>query len=47
MTMAVAEGSLRVMKGLLTPDRHFMSHDSQIGCLLAIINGDVNKHIPS
>ena len=41
----VAEGSFRIMKGLLTPDRRFMSHDSQTGYLLAMINGDVNKHI--
>ena len=35
------------MKGLLTPDRHFMCHDLQIGYLFAMSNGDVNKRIPS
>ena len=44
---AVAEGSFCIMKGLLTPDPCFMSHDSQIGYLLALINGDVKKRIPS
>ena len=47
MTTTVAEGSFGILKGLLTPDRRFMSHDSQIGYLLAMINGDVNKGIPS
>ena len=47
VTMTVAEGSFRIMKGLLTPDRRFMSHDSQIGYLLAMMNGDVNERIPS
>ena len=47
VTMSVAEGSFRIMKGLLTPDRSFMSHDSQLGYLLAMINGDVNKRVPS
>ena len=47
VTTTVAEGSFRIMKGPLTPDRRFMSHDSQIGYLLAMINGDVNKRIPS
>ena len=35
------------MKGLLTCDRHFMSHDTQIGYLFAMVNGDVNMRIPS
>lgn len=41
----VAGGSFCIMKGLLTLDRRFRSHDSQTGCLLAMINGDVNKRI--
>ena len=47
VTTTVAEGSFRIMKGLLTPDQRFLSHDSQIGYLLTTINGDVNKHTPS
>ena len=47
VTTTVAEGSFRIMKGLLTLDRRLMSHDSQIGFLLAMINGDGNKRIPS
>ena len=35
------------MKGLMTLDRPFMSHDSQIGYLRAMINGHVNKCIAS
>ena len=27
VTTTVAEGSFRILKGLLTPDRRFMSHD--------------------
>ena len=45
VTMTVAKGSFRIIKGLLAPDRRFMSDDSQIGHLLAMIN--VNKGIPS
>ena len=44
---AVAEGSFHIMKDLLTPDWCLMSHDSQIGYLLAMINGDVKKRIPA
>ena len=29
VTTTVAEGSFRIMKGPLTPDQRFMSHDSQ------------------
>ena len=47
VTTTGAEGPFRIMKGLLTPDWRFMSHDSQIGYLLAMINGDLNKRIPS
>jgi hypothetical protein len=47
VTTTDAEGSFRIMKGLLTADRRFISHDSQIGDLLAVINYDVNKRIPS
>ena len=31
VTMTVAQGPFRIMKGLVTPDRRFMSHDLQIG----------------
>ena len=41
----VAEGSFRIMKGPLSPDRRFRSLDSQSGYLLAMINGDVNKRL--
>ena len=47
VTTSVAEGSFRVMKGLLTYDRHSMSHDTPIGYLLAMISGDINKCMPS
>ena len=47
VTTTVAEGSFRIVKGLLTPDRRLMSHDPQIGYLLVMISGDVNKCIPS
>ena len=46
VTTTVAEGSFRIMKGLLTADRRGMSHDTQIGYLLAMVNGDVNHRIP-
>ena len=36
-----------VAKNVTVDDWRFMSHDSQIGYLLAMINGDVNKCIPS
>ena len=47
VTTTGAEGSFRIKIGLLTTDQRFMSHDSRIGYLLAMINGNVNKHIPS
>ena len=47
MTTSVAEGTFCAMKGLLMCDRCFMSHDRQIGYLLAMVNGDVNMRIPS
>ena len=34
------------MKGLLTADCRGMSHDTQIGYLLAMVNGAVNHRIP-
>jgi len=34
-----------MMKGLLTADRR-VSHNMQIGYLLAMVNGDVNYSIP-
>ena len=43
LTATVAEGSVSIMTGLLTPDWCFMSHASQIGYLLA----DVNKRFPT
>ena len=46
VTTTVAEGSFRVMKGLLTADRRGMSHDTQIGYLWAMVNGVVNHRIP-
>ena len=46
VTTTVAEGSFRIMKGLLTADHRGMSHDTQIGYLLAMVNGDVNHRIP-
>ena len=46
-TTTVAEGSFHIMKVWLPLDGHFVSHDPQIGYLLAMINGDVNKRIPS
>ena len=46
VTTAVAEGSFHILKGLLTADRRGMSHDTQIGYLLAMVNGDVNHRIP-
>ena len=46
VTTTVAEGSFCVMKGLLIADRRGMSHDTQMGYLLATVNGDVNHHIP-
>ena len=47
VTTSVAEGTFHAMKGLLMCDRRFMSHDTQIGYLLAMVNGDVNMRIPS
>ena len=34
------------MKGLLTYDRRSMDPNTQIGYLLAMVNGDVNNRIP-
>eukprot|EP00670_Eutreptiella_braarudii_P009990 CAMPEP_0174307744 /NCGR_PEP_ID=MMETSP0810-20121108/1315_1 /TAXON_ID=73025 ORGANISM="Eutreptiella gymnastica-like, Strain CCMP1594" /NCGR_SAMPLE_ID=MMETSP0810 /ASSEMBLY_ACC=CAM_ASM_000659 /LENGTH=70 /DNA_ID=CAMNT_0015414881 /DNA_START=995 /DNA_END=1207 /DNA_ORIENTATION=+ len=45
VTTAVAEGSFRLSKDFLTPDQRSMSHALQIGHLLAIPNGDVNKGV--
>ena len=45
-TTTVAEGSFRIMKGLLTADCRGMAHDTQIGYLLAMVNGDVNHRVP-
>ena len=45
VTSTVAEGSFRILKGLLTPDRRYMSPSTQIGYLLCMINGDVTRRI--
>ena len=46
LTTSVAEGSFRTMKGLLTYDRHSMEPQTRMGYLLAMVNGEVNNHIP-
>ena len=46
VTRTVAEGSFRILKGLLTPGRRCADLDNQIGCLLCMINGDVTRRIP-
>ena len=51
ITTTVAEGSFRILKGLLTPQHRYMDPDTRIGyhCIinhLYIINGDVTQRIP-
>ena len=38
--------SFCITNGLLTANGKRMSHDTQIGYLLAMVNGDVNQRIP-
>ena len=45
VTTSVAEGSFRTMKGLSTCNRRNMDPNTHIGCLLAMVNGDVNNRI--
>ena len=45
VTTSFALGILRAMKSLLTSDRRDTSHGTQIGYLLAMVNGGVNFHV--